>query len=349
MSRLDNPQTARRYAEAALAQMQRHAIAPTPANFAIWYEYAAGSNPGLHRALAPVVSGALRFSPQLAGELRERFLRGGPESDELHAAGQRLQQIMVQMLRHIGDAGRDNSHYAHELATLSGELARAPSVEEVTGLVGRMLTATQRVMQRNRELESELSLSTQEISELKRHLEQTRRAALTDPMTGIANRHHFDSQLERDARLAEERGEPLSLLLIDVDHFKRFNDAYGHLMGDEVLKVVARTLKANLKGRDTAARYGGEEFAVILPQTTLAQAVLVGEHVRRALATHSLTNRRTGQNFGTITVSVGAAAFRPCERLSDLIERADRALYAAKRQGRNRVLAEHDAPCESAA
>src|SRR5581483_2385129 len=118
------------------------------------------------------------------------------ESDELHAAGQRLQQIMVQMLRHIGDAGRDNSHYAHELATLSGELARAPSVEEVTGLVGRMLTATQRVMQRNRELESELSLSTQEISELKRHLEQTRRAALTDPMTGIANRHHFDSQLE---------------------------------------------------------------------------------------------------------------------------------------------------------
>jgi diguanylate cyclase len=343
MSRIESPETIRRHAESALALMQRHAVAPTPANYAIWYEHAVGSNPALDRALAPVMSGVAAFSPKIAEEIHGRFLRAGIENEELRAAGRRLHGLVAQVMRRIGEAGRDNSRYSQELATLSGGLAQVSGAEDVTALIGRMLAATQQVLERNRRLEGELSVSTQEIGELKQHLEQTRRAALTDPMTGIANRKHFECQLQADARAAVEKGEALALLLIDVDHFKRFNDAHGHVIGDEVLKVVARTLKANLKGRDTAARFGGEEFAVVLPQTTLAQARVVGEHVRRALATHCLTNRRTGENFGTITVSVGIAVYRQEEALCELVERADQALYAAKRQGRNRVVMENEA------
>jgi diguanylate cyclase len=342
MSRIDSPEAVRRHAEAALALMQRHGVTPSPPNFAIWYEHAAGHNPGLDRALAPVVSGVAPFSPKVAEEIHGRFLRAGIENEDLRAAGQRLHGLIAQVMLRIGEAGRDNVRYSQELATLSGGLAQVSGAEDVTFLIGQMLAATRHVLERNQRLESELSVSTQEIGELKQNLEQTRRAALTDPMTGIANRKHFESQLEADARAAGDKDEPLSLLLIDVDHFKRFNDAHGHIIGDEVLKVVARTLKANLKGRDTAARFGGEEFAVILPQTTLVQARIVGEHVRRALATHCLTNRKTGQNFGTITVSVGIAAYRAEEALSDLVERTDQALYAAKRQGRNRVVVEDE-------
>jgi diguanylate cyclase len=350
MSRVDSPETVRRHAEAALALMQRHGVAPSPPNFAIWYEHAAGHNPGLDRALAPVVGGVTAFSPKLAEEIHGRFLRTAVDNEDLRAAGQRLHGLIAQVMQRVGEAGRDHVRYSQELATLSGGLAQAGGAEDVAALIGKILSATQGLLERNQRLEGELSVSTQEIGELKQHLEQTRRAALTDPMTGIANRKHFESQLDSDTRAAAEAGEPLSLLLIDVDHFKRFNDTHGHLIGDEVLKVVARTLKTNLKGRDTAARYGGEEFAVILPQTALAQAAIVGEHVRRGLATHSLTNRKTGQNFGTITVSVGVSSYRVGEPLAELVERADQALYSAKRLGRNRVAMESEgAARESAA
>lgn len=349
MSRVENPETVRRHADAALALLQRFAVVPTPANFAIWYEHAAGHNPALDRALTPVVSGVAAFSPKLAEEIHGRFLRAGIENGDLRAAGQRLQGMIAQVMQRIGDAGRDNMRYSQQLATLSDGLAQVSSADDVTSLIGRILAATQDILERQQRLESELSLSTQEIGELKQQLEQTRRAALTDPMTGIANRKHFESQLDADTHRAAESGEPLSLLLIDVDNFKRFNDAHGHAIGDEVLKVVARILKTNLKGRDTAARFGGEEFAVILPHTALPQAAIVGEHVRRALATHCLTNRKTGENFGTITVSVGVAGYRPGEGLPDLVERADRALYAAKRLGRNRVAIESELQRDSAA
>ena len=335
---IDSPEAARRHAEAALALMLRHGVAPTPVNYAVWYEHAAGRNPALDRALAPVLAGNAQYSAKLAEEIHARCL-GAADSDEIRGAAARLQAVVAQVLQRVGEAGRDNARYSEEIAALSGGLAQVSGAGDVTDLVGNILTATQRVLERNRRLEAELSTSTREIGDLKQNLEVTRRAALSDPLTGLANRKMFETRLDEGAKAANDGQGTLSLLLLDIDHFKRFNDTHGHLIGDEVLKVVARELKETLKGRDTAARYGGEEFAVILPQTELRQAVLVAENIRRALATRCLTNRKTGQNFGTITVSVGAARYLAGEPLSGFIERTDQALYAAKRQGRNRVIA----------
>ena len=131
-------------------------------------------------------------------------------------------------------------------------------------------------------------------------------------------------------------------MLADIDHFKTFNDTFGHLIGDQVLRLVALALKDNVKGRDIAARYGGEEFAVILPETSLRQATTVGEHIRRAVMGKELMKRSTGENLGRITVSVGVASLHRGESVAALIERADNCLYAAKRNGRNRVICEVD-------
>jgi diguanylate cyclase len=335
---IDSPEAARRHAEQALALMLRHGIAPTPVNYAVWYEHAAGRNPALDRALAPVLSGNAQYNAKLAEEIHARCL-GAADSDEIRGAAARLQTVVAQVLQRVGEAGRDNARYSEEIATLSGGLAQVSGAAEVTDLVGNILHATQRVLERNRRLEAELSTSTREIGDLKQNLEVTRRAALSDPLTGLANRKMFETRLQEGAKSAEDGQGTLSLLLLDIDHFKRFNDTHGHLIGDEVLKVVARELKETLKGRDTAARYGGEEFAVILPQTELRQAIVVAENIRKALATRCLTNRKTGQNFGTITVSIGAARYVPAEPLSGFVDRADQALYTAKRQGRNRVIA----------
>jgi diguanylate cyclase len=134
----------------------------------------------------------------------------------------------------------------------------------------------------------------------------------------------------------------VALLLADIDHFKNFNDTYGHLTGDQVLRLVAMALKQNVKGQDIAARYGGEEFAIILPNTTLRSALTVADHVRRAVMTKELMKRSTGEHLGRITVSVGVATLHKDESAPSLIERADNALYAAKHYGRNRVMCETD-------
>jgi diguanylate cyclase len=141
---------------------------------------------------------------------------------------------------------------------------------------------------------------------------------------------------------AMEVGENLCLVMIDIDHFKRFNDTYGHPMGDQVLRLVARVIADNVKGRDTPARYGGEEFAVILPNTSLADAATVAEQLRRAVSKRRVTRRDTMQDLGSVTMSLGVSQFRPGEQLQHFIDRADAALYQAKRAGRDRVLSELD-------
>jgi diguanylate cyclase len=131
-------------------------------------------------------------------------------------------------------------------------------------------------------------------------------------------------------------------MLTDIDHFKAFNDNFGHLTGDQVLRLVAMSVRHNVKGKDTAARYGGEEFAVILPNTVLRAAVTVAEHIRRAVMAKELMKRSTGEHLGRMTISIGVATVRAGDTGQSLIERADTCLYAAKRHGRNRVMCETD-------
>lgn len=130
----------------------------------------------------------------------------------------------------------------------------------------------------------------------------------------------------------------MSLMLTDIDHFKTFNDNFGHLTGDQVLRLLAMSVKHNVKGEDTTARYGGEEFAVILPNTILRAAVTVAEHIRRAVMAKELVKRSTGEHLGRMTISIGVATLRKGDTGQSLIERADTCLYAAKRHGRNRVI-----------
>src|SRR6202012_1782338 len=124
----------------------------------------------------------------------------------------------------------------------------------------------------NHALEQRLSASKEEIPQLQENLEVVRTKSLTDPLTSLANRKHFDEKLAQAIADSTERSEPLSLVMTDIDNFKSFNDTWGHLTGDQVLRLVAMSLKQNVKGQDIAARYGGEEFAVILPNTVLRSA-----------------------------------------------------------------------------
>jgi diguanylate cyclase len=184
---------------------------------------------------------------------------------------------------------------------------------------------------------------------LKAKLDDVRKDALTDALTGICNRKAFDAELASAMGRAKRTGEPLCLFMCDVDRFKQFNDTWGHQTGDQVLRLVANCLSENIKGRDTAARYGGEEFGVILPQTALADAVSVANSIRTRVESKKLLKKSTGDVLGVITISIGVAQFVPNDTADSFIRRADSCLYAAKKAGRNLVMAQTEIPATRAA
>ena len=180
-------------------------------------------------------------------------------------------------------------------------------------------------------------MSLSEVESLRKELQQVKEESLTDPLTGLSNRRAFDAEIEHHMVLAQEQKIPLSIMLIDIDHFKIFNDTYGHLVGDKVLRFLSATLKHCLKEKGIASRFGGEEFAVILPQTRLSDADAIAEQIRQSIASIELKDRVNSENYGNVTVSIGIAQCDMNERSDQLIQRVDEALYRAKGQGRNRV------------
>jgi diguanylate cyclase len=216
-------------------------------------------------------------------------------------------------------------------------------------VVEGLVHAAKEMEQSNQQLEARLSASKQEIDELQTNLEAVRTESLTDPLTQLYNRKYFEDTLMQAIEEAHVKDEPLSLMMTDIDHFKAFNDNFGHLTGDQVLRLVALSVKQNVKGQDIASRYGGEEFAVVLPNTVLRSAITVGDHIRRAVMTKELMKRSTGEHLGRVTVSIGVATLRKGDTAGSLIERTDACLYAAKRHGRNRVMCETDPEVSSAA
>ena len=312
----------------------------TPPNFTIFYTYLTGRYPDLIRAVDDLLAEKETISEADCAALYETYFAAAKQDEVFKAAGERMEKALNQVVELLATAGGDADEYGRSLAGLGDALQDANAIDQVRSVVKQIIVANQHMQSRTTRLERRLEDSSEQVKLLRQDLEDSRREASTDGLTGIANRMHFDRCLREEAAGAIEHGTPASLLLLDIDKFKNFNDAHGHQLGDEVLKLVAHELRNNIKGRDTAARYGGEEFAIILPLTDLDNAATVAEHIRDSVARRKIIKRGSGETLGNITLSVGVAGYRAGEPLADLIQRADEALYIAKRAGRNRIARE---------
>ncbi len=336
----ETPAEAEKHAKSALSLMDEQRIPAYPSNFDIWYAYFSGRYPELASVLDALLRNKQAFTDQRNAELYEQFFSTQTETEVVTEAGASIEAAVSQVLQFIGQAGDDTNRYGKALTSYSGQLDKTERAEDLREIVSSIMSETRRMEKRHKKLEEDLGSSSQEITELREKLRSVRRQARIDPLTGLANRKHFDSRLRQLVREARDQGEPLSLLMIDIDHFKAVNDKWGHLMGDHVLKLVSRMMVESIKGRDLAARYGGEEFAIILPQTLSDGAMALAEQVRATIADKEIVIKKTGQSVGTVTISLGVATYRDGESLVKLIRRADKALYAAKAGGRNCVVSE---------
>jgi diguanylate cyclase len=330
------------FAEIALGQIRALSQPASPRNFEIWYHYATGYNPALNRAINQTLEQKGKLDDAALGQIYDTYINANRLSDRIDTVGARVLDEIKQVLGMIDAAAGSATSYSASLADASEELAVANDGDTLRSVIARLMEGAKAMELNNKKLEASLSASKQEIEQLQQNLAAVRNESLTDPLTALANRKFFDSELAKAMAEAKEKNSSLSLMMADVDYFKLFNDKFGHQTGDQVLRLVASAMKQNVKGQDIAARYGGEEFVIALPNTVLASAVTLADQIRKAVMAKELMKRSNGERLGRVTVSIGVAMLRADDTAQSLIERADNCLYAAKRSGRNRVISESD-------
>lgn len=328
------------YARQVHDLLAKHGIPATPQNYTVWYAYVAGRYPDLAAALDGYIDRDSSFSESDNAEIYDKFFTHHEEEEALRDASERMEEHLASVMSVINTATGETRHFQDSIRDGLQDLTKSMGLEGIKQVMARLVTEAKRMQESNETLQQRLETSSEEVSSLRRHLEEVQREALTDGLTGIPNRKMFDMSLRRLTREAVERNEPLCLALTDIDFFKAFNDNYGHQTGDQVLKLVARILADNVDGHEVAARYGGEEFVLILPKCRLPDAMALSEHIRQTVSSKKIRNKNSGKDLGNITMSIGVSQYRPGEPMSELIQRADAALYYAKGNGRNQTALE---------
>lgn len=326
-------------ARQALEAMEAHKVWPTPLNFEVWLHYVSGDKDSpLTVEIDQLIEAGEPFTDTLGEQLAAQHLPKARLNGEILDAGDALSKELDSVSRAIESARESSEAYGEQLATASKSLD-TNDAKTIKTMVETLTSATRRVQEENQSLETQLADTTAEVGRLREHLEMVRRDAMTDALTNLANRKAFDEALEKACEHAEASGQTLTLAVIDIDHFKSFNDTWGHQTGDQVIRYVASVIGRAGPHPRLAARFGGEEFALIFPAEGVDAAMAALEEIREEVASRILKRRSTNEDLGAVTVSSGIAERLAGEPLAALIERADAALYASKRGGRNRTTA----------
>ena len=324
----------------ALRLMAENGVPPCPENYAIWFHYASGRTPDLNKEIDARIARHEPLDMNATAELRERLTGEGKLADMTLDTGARLNTEVDRILKIIGETASNSSTFGQSVRAASESLTHQSTPNDVAHAVEAIIAASRKMEERSAELEETLHATKSELNDLQQNLAKAHSEARTDALTGVNNRKAFDEALAREMAAASSSGQALCLVIGDIDHFKKFNDTFGHRTGDQVLKLVAKCLKSGALEQHFVARYGGEEFAIVMPATEIEMAEAIANKIRQTVQARELVKRSTGESLGRVTMSMGIALLRPGETSAGLIERADNCLYTAKHAGRNCVITE---------
>lgn len=325
----------------AVPIMVKHGIPVTPLNYALWYTYVANEDPGLNQRIDDIVAAYGTIPPTRAESLfREHISPTGDHEATLARMKSDLEKMVQGMGKdlHATIAGTQsfNSLLDECSRDLHNPSASSASIDDVFGTVEKLLHGSTAMRENTSRFEHRLGSANQEIYRLRTELESLRQNAMHDELTGVYNRRAFDTELAQFIGNGK-KGPTIHLAMMDIDHFKQFNDNFGHPVGDRVLRLVGNQLNAVARVGVSAYRYGGEEFALIFCGGTVEQAIELTETLRLSIERLVLKDSRNGERLASITASIGLASRHAGETAADLLSRTDRALYRAKDGGRNRV------------
>lgn len=329
-------------ARLALERLETHRVWPTPVNYELWSQVIAEPNGPLARELERIMVSGEPITDDLTEQLASTFLPKARLSEQIRDTGQALSRELATAEQAIRSAQETSETFSTRLEETSRTLEADPSGSALQEVVADLSEATKAMQAQNASVERALAASTSEVAMLREQLEEVRKEAATDPLTRLANRRAFDDRIELAREEAEAKGDYFCLVLLDIDHFKKFNDTWGHQTGDQVLRYVASVIRKRVLPPRFAARFGGEEFAIILPGESLFEASPLVNTILKDVSAASIRRRSTNDNLGIITLSAGIAGYRAGDTIHELIERADSSLYKAKRRGRNRLVVEGD-------
>ncbi|MCV6589237.1 MAG: GGDEF domain-containing protein [Marinobacterium sp.] len=329
-------QQANHYLRQAIPLMVRHNIPPNPLNYALWYTYVSQEMPELNTQ----IDKALETYGTCPSVISEQMFREHIISDELEASDAfessllNMVDTLNQQASNTARHTEDYSEILHSSLEAFDETTQDTSLKEI---INQLAASTQAVTETTRAFQQQLDAAQNEIENLRNELHKSRQEAHVDPLTGLYNRRIFDNELGQRVSADNTVTPRLCLIMVDVDHFKKFNDTYGHLMGDKVLQYVGKLLRDNCTHPLLPVRYGGEEFSVLAPGCSIGDAVDIAEQLRTKIQAIRIRQRRSGDVISSVTASFGISQLQPGQTASELIEAADNALYQAKENGRNRV------------
>ncbi|WP_414901783.1 diguanylate cyclase domain-containing protein [Sphingomonas flavalba] len=312
-------------------------LEPLPSHYELAHAYCLGSN----RRLRFAVDRAIARDGRLTDEVAEAILaetRSELSAEALSKLIDEAQLGLASIAGVVKQSGADAQAYGEALEDKVAGLSREDGAEGGDQSLAALVFLTRAMIEKTRDAERQLRQTDKRISALRSSLVEAQRVAESDPLTGLANRRAFESQLARAVHAARGNGAPLALAFCDIDNFKKINDTHGHEVGDRVLKYVARLLSDISNDACHVSRHGGEEFVILFEGKTADQAFEVVDDARRTLAARRLGLKDSGDPIGQVTFSAGVAELHNDENGRTMLRNADTALYRAKRHGRNQVL-----------
>jgi diguanylate cyclase len=324
-------------AQQVMHRVGQDSLKPNPAVFSVLYAHYTGTNPDISNTINDLVKSGKSLTTTICEQLFEKYMSPSREREFFDESARKVQAVASEIVELIRGTGIAHKEYSQQLQRQSTGFTDASDIEQVKKIVAELVTDTRRMIDENHKLEEKLHDSAHELQQMRNDVHHLKQETMRDTLTGIPNRRAFDNELTIRATESIDKGRPLCLIMIDIDHFKSFNDTYGHPVGDQVLRLVARTLEEGLRSTEMLARYGGEEFSVIVPNIKLRDCEKVAQRLRERIAVKDIVNQSKNEKLGRLTISLGIAQLQPGEPISEFIDRADRALYKSKEAGRNRV------------